>query len=748
DVYKRQIGGCLASMRSWVKRRMGNTLDRAGAVTTAWHVLRYLGPRWPLFRACYALKIRLGWFERRWPVREWRDYSIEKFLVNPTMSEVDRYLEHRRTKAPVFFFRPQDRPLYSELLKKYDSVGRDPVREAERIEEGKFCLFSRSWVDCGCPPDWHVNPLTGQRVPADVHWSRIDHFAHGDIKCVWELSRFSFVYTLVRAYWRDGNETWAEIFWRLIEHWRESNPPNRGPQWMCGQETAIRAMAWCFGLYGFLSSPATTAKRVITLAQMLAVSAERIESNMGYALGQRNNHGVSEALGLWLIGALFPEFRRSAIWERTGRYWLERLGRELVYDDGGFCQHSANYHRMMLHEYVWALRLGDLVGHPFSNELKDRVWCAVRFLRQLQDNDSGGVPCYGANDGALVLPLENCDYRDYRPVVHAGWFQVTGRRLFKSGPWDETLIWLFGPEALEAPLDEQNQADFSAEVAGMYVLRAKESFAVVRCPRKFLHRPSHADLLHVDLWWNGVNVAVDTGTYSYNAAPPWDGALAETRFHNTVTVNEKDQMRRVGRFLWLPWTGARPGKIRNSETGNVKLWRGSHAAYSRLGRPVILSRAVAWLKGLGWVVFDRVDASDTVPCALHWLLPASVELDRGRTLRLKVRVGNTVVAVGAGVISGDMRWSVVRGDESSPRGWRSEYYQHREEATSLRVESTGSRVMFWTCFGFEHVQLNVRDQKLKLVNADHVAELWWDRDGSLVVEYGDERKPMEKIRTD
>src|SRR5262249_14485641 len=173
-------------------------------------------------------------------------------------------------------------------------------------------------------------------------------FAHGDIRVIWEPSRFAFAYDLVRAYWRTGDERYAEQFWRLVESWRAANPPQLGPNWKCGQETSLRVMAWCFGLYGFLDAAVTTAARVAQLAQMIAVSGHRIEAMLDYALSQHNNHGISEGTGLWTIGVLFPELRRAEVWRRQGRQVLERLGRELIYDDGPFTHPSLHYPPLLL----------------------------------------------------------------------------------------------------------------------------------------------------------------------------------------------------------------------------------------------------------------------------------------------------------------------------------------------------------------------------------------------------------------
>src|SRR5262249_7835967 len=269
-------------------------------------------------------------------------------------------------------------------------------------------------------------------------------------------------FAVVRAFWRTGDEQYAEMFWRLVGDWREHNPPQLGVNWKCGQEITFRLMAWCFGLYGFLSAESTTAQRAVSMAQMIAISGTRIEANIDYALSQQNNHSISEAVGLWTIGTLFPELIQSERWKETGRQALESQAKTLIYDDGAFSQHSANYHRLMLHAYVWALHLGELSNQPLTKELNERISAAGEVLYQIQDEMTGRVPFYGHNDGALILPLSNCDYQDFRPVIQATQAVTTRTRRYSSGPWDEDLLWLCGPEALTSPLLPKERADFGA----------------------------------------------------------------------------------------------------------------------------------------------------------------------------------------------------------------------------------------------------------------------------------------------
>ena len=109
------------------------------------------------------------------------------------------------------------------------------------------------------------------------------------------------------------DERYAEGFWTLAEDWAEHNSPQLGVNWKCGQEASLRVMAWCFALYVLADAKCSTPSRMAGLAAMLGVHADRIAANIEYAYSQKNNHGISEAVGLWTIGLLFPELSKQRV---------------------------------------------------------------------------------------------------------------------------------------------------------------------------------------------------------------------------------------------------------------------------------------------------------------------------------------------------------------------------------------------------------------------------------------------------
>ncbi|HET9914756.1 MAG TPA: heparinase II/III family protein, partial [Anaerolineales bacterium] len=218
-----------------------------------------LGARWLLFRVSYALRMRTGFVRKQIPAYQWQDRPLETWLKKGIPSQPEAYTQWRRRNSPKFFFDPSRAERYAVEAPWNPQLA---VDEAERLLNGELKFFAHNFVKTGFPPDWHRDPVSGVELDAKKHWSQISNEGDVDIKFIWEASRFSMVYTLVRAYASTQDEKFADAFWELVQSWAESNPPNTGPNWMDGQEAALRLMAWDFGLHAFAESASTTPERV------------------------------------------------------------------------------------------------------------------------------------------------------------------------------------------------------------------------------------------------------------------------------------------------------------------------------------------------------------------------------------------------------------------------------------------------------------------------------------------------------
>lgn len=701
-------------------------------IDLALNLSRTFGLGWLAYRAQYAAQQRLGWWERKCPISGWGDEIFRDQLKHDVPMKPDAYLAYRQQEAPWFFFSARQRGEFAPYLAVWDGEEQALVRQVEALAQGRWPFFSGQQAENGFPPDWQRNPFDNTHPYPLVHWSRIHEFGAGDIKLVWETSRFGFVYTLVRAYWRTGDERYAEWFWQLVLDWMAHNPPNQGVNWKCGQEASLRVMACCFGLYGFANSTATTAERVWALGQLMAALGTRIEANLAYALSQRNNHGISEGMGLWTLGMLFPELKVASRWEARGREALEEQGQRLIYGDGSFAQHSVNYHRLMLHDYLWCLRLAEVGERPFSTQLKERMADAGSWLYQLQVGARGEVPQYGQIDGALILPLNHCDFADYRPVIQAVHYLATGERCYEAGPWDEDLLWLFGPETLDTAVKPPLRQDFSAQDGGYYTLWTGESMAFTRCG-VFRDRPAQADMLHVDVWYRGLPVALDAGTFSYHAPSPWNNPLAETQYHNCVTVDGLAQMKRAGKFLWLPWLRGEAVGLVEPSNGSLAYWLGRHDGYESLSAPVRYRRGIASFGAACWLVVDEGESREAHDYRLHWLL-ADWHFQWNAAERhvvLQTPVGAYHVYMGVMGDGGELAMaSLVRGDEQSPRGWQAPTYFVRQPALSVELTVRAEVVRFWTWFAPVETAVEVDGRGMQMKTAVGRATITWAEAGA------------------
>ena len=596
------------------------------------------------------------------------------------------------------------------------------VREADEIASGQVRLY-------GGPPVPLELALPGS--PQSLrHWTETErgknHWQDGrDIKDIWEPARFGWAFVLGRAYHLTQKDGYAQAFWQYAGQFLRANPPNLGPHWASGQEVALRLIALVFASQAFSTAPATTPGRRAWLGRAVAAHARRIPPTLVYARSQNNNHLVTEAAGLFTAGLALPGHPDAPSWREQGWKWLNHALQSQIAPDGSYTQHSTNYHRLVLHAALWVNALLDCQGESYPAATLDRLAAATSWLADQLDPTTGQVPNLGSNDGANILPLSSSPFHDYRPVISAASEAFLGKPGLPGGAWDELghMAKQSRAENRESRVGSNSRLpvhEFSTLDSRRSRLSTLDSWGSLRAVR-FSGRPAHADQLHVELWWRGLNIAQDAGTYRYNAPPPWDNALARTLVHNTIEVDGQDQMRRAGRFLWLDWAQA---EVTAREFGPDGAWEkvtARHNGYARLG--IIHERSLERRGERQWLVTDRLlpvpghPASQAVHAArLHWLLPDwEWELD-GTILRLSSPFGTITISIrcegmippgdqAGGSESDGLQVQLVRGGERLAgtgsvdpiQGWVSPTYSIKQPALSLAVQAVRSLpVMFIT----------------------------------------------------
>jgi len=459
------------------------------------------------------------------------------------------------------------------------------------------------------PPNWAKSYFpNGKTTHLDLRWDKALAVLPEDmdVKEVWELSRWGWMAALAQI-----DDTATLNAW--VIDWLKQNPPFMGLNWSCGQEAALRIMHLALAaiLLGQHRDPEPS------LLALVRIHLDRIAPTIGYAIAQDNNHGSSEAAGLFVGGIWTGE----AILAEMGRHLLEDRSQVLFQADGSSNQYSVTYHRTVLETYCFVELWRRIYDLPlFSSTLYSRLARASHWLRQATDPNTGDAPNIGSNDGSHVLQTAGQPYRDFRPTVQLATALFTGLTAYASdGSWDQPLmVHKIKKPAMPAPVLQSESFDDG----GYHILRDGQSTAWMRYPR-FRYRPAQADALHVDLWVSGRPVLIDGGSYSY--AKPEGVHFSSTSAHNTVVFDQRDQMPKLSRFLYGAWLEAEDVVLARVEGGRVV----AGAAYTdrhgaRHARMVQLSEEQ-------FVITDTLDGS-WKQAMLHWHLApgAPWQLDGNR----------------------------------------------------------------------------------------------------------------------
>lgn len=678
-------------------------------------LLRHFGLRWVFFRIGYALRMRTGLMRWLIPAYEWHERPLRYWIKNQIPYNPEGYQKWRFENQPKFLF---DAIIFP-ADQGWDDSG--VLKEADHYLAGITRYFSKTDYQTGFPPAWLVDPLRNTFIATDKHWSQIPDEGTCDIKFIWEASRLAQIYTLVRAYARAQDDNYPAAFWQVLEDWMQKNPPGMGPNWMCGQEATLRLIALCFGYYAFKDHPQTTPERVSQFTILVAALAERIYLNLGYAIYTRSNHTISESFGIWLAGTLFPELKNAQKYKKLGKQILEKEASRQIYADGSYAMLSLNYQRFVLHIYLFAMRIGELNNQKFSFTVYQAVERSIEYLYTLVDPHTGQMPNYGSNDGALVLPINSCDYTDYRPLIQLGYFSIHQKRIFPSGAWDEDLFWLYGAESLDSQVEKMPQSSNELFLnAGITKISGQDTRAFIRCG-PVQDRPSHADQNHMDIWWQGRNIAMDAGTYLYSGEGHWRNGLASTQAHNTITVDQQDQMEKFSRFIWVNWSQGH--LLAFEEKDGLKYWQGQHDGYTRLKDPVIHKRTVLLIEAQNWFVIDHVSGLSEHEFRLNWLLDNNFKQPDMEKNILQLEHHSQIFSAQFGLLDNEVPIDILSADETSTRGWVSHYYGHKAPAKSVQLTKRSNQAVFWSFFGNENSKISPTGEGISLQLEDWTIHL-------------------------
>ena len=529
-------------------------------------------------------------------------------------------LEHFRSRSqPTFFagFKNSEQTVVTFKSRWPDTAER-LIDKANRISEGRFDLLGFRNLSFGDPIDWQFEPISGKRIPLE-HWSKLDYLdagIAGDKKIIWELNRHQYFMTLGQAYWLTGDERYARVFAAHLEAWMDANPPKLGINWASSLEVAFRSMSWLWAFYFFKSSPSLSAETFTRACKFLYLSARHLESYLSTYFSP-NTHLTGEALGLFYLGTLLPEFKEAKRWQALGRQILIDQLPIHVKRDGVYFEQSSYYHRYTTDFYIHFLLLSRVNNVALPRMVEETLVLLLDHLMYITRPD-GTTPFFGDDDGGRLAMLDNRRCNDFRGGLGTGAVLFNrGDYKFVAGGAAEELLWLTGDEGLSTfdsiAATEPAKKSVPFFDGGYFVMRdgwsPHSNYLLFDCgPHGSLNcGHAHADALSIDVAANGRTVLVDPGTCTYTGAKELRDWFRSSQAHNTMSVDGESSSLQNGPFTWK--TTARCSLQKWISEERFDFVSGTHDGYMRFQDPVTVRREILFIKGDYWIVRDTIAAS-------------------------------------------------------------------------------------------------------------------------------------------
>jgi len=448
--------------------------------------------------------------------------------------------------------------IIEELNQNHLSSINKYIKLADQIISKEFIIFEKKYKFKD-KIDWHYSFF------GDFRWKfqksdKIDirpryksHFI--DVKYVWELNRHQFLPYLGFAFFITKDEKYAKEFKKLILDWIEKNPPLYGINWVSGLEISLRLISWIFTLYFFKDSKEINDKHFFSkIFKVLFQHAYYLR----YFYTKRSlNHTVGELFGVYLFSKIFEEIKLIKKWEKK---FFKKLKKQIILQiraDGIDVEQSVNYHKFVLEFFSLFAFLNPNLIYESEGVLIEKMF---DYLLHIVKPDSH-FPLIGDVDDGKVLFLTNFKENKFFDLLNMGCILFRKNELkFITKKISAVSILLFGEKGIKT----YNELE-SIEPTKNFEYYDKSGYFIIRNnwtenatylfvdfgrfgPLGASH--SHSDITNIIFSYNGKNIIIDSGNYSYNRSWKERKYFRSSMAHNILSINNKNQAQSIGWFSW------------------------------------------------------------------------------------------------------------------------------------------------------------------------------------------------------
>lgn len=419
---------------------------------------------------------------------------------------------------------------------------------AERICQHEFDILGSGPVKLGKNIDWQK-----------------DFSNRNEIKIPWELSRFQFLPTLIKAFETQNDCKYAEKAKELIHDWILKNPLGKGANWQSSMEAAIRACNFSLAWFFLKNTDAWKEKNwQKTFLTSIAEHGKFILRNLEYGPGFNTNHLIAGLTGLLFLGISFPQFREARKWKAVSIKGLEDEMQNQVYEDGVNFEASIPYHELVCEFFAHGALLCKENGIILSPEFTSKLEKMFEFIFYYK-KPNGQTPQIGDNDSGCLFSLSQKD---------KFWLAI---QLF---PLNTKFVH-----------GEAGSKGFN--YGKIYIMRKNNFYCIVSADEGGQNGNAghaHNDTFSFELNIGGEDFIVDSGTFVYTSNPTARNRFRSTRAHNTVMIDDEEINRFRSNTVFSMHDDAKTqiNKWDSNETRDIL--SAEHNGYKRLKNPIIHRR--------------------------------------------------------------------------------------------------------------------------------------------------------------
>lgn len=260
------------------------------------------------------------------------------------------------------------------------------------------------------------------------------------------------------------------------------------------------------------------------------------------------NHTVGELFGLHLFCKIFEEIKPFDKWERNAFYEFKKQFILQIRADGTHLEQSVNYHRFVL-EYF---SLFVILNPNRINEKERNIVQKMFDYLLLMIKPNRKIPLIGDSDNGKVLFLTYFKNDSIMDLLNLGviLFQRADLK-YISNIISPISILLLGEKGCELynklKVEEPKKRIEYFNNAGYIVIRnnwtEKANYLFVDYGKFGAQYAghSHSSITNFIYSYNGMDVIIDSGTYSYNKSLNERNFFRSSRAHNILTINHENQ---------------------------------------------------------------------------------------------------------------------------------------------------------------------------------------------------------------